>query len=237
MKRQLINSKLWVEQKRGHAFNLDTVLLANFIHLNYRIKKVLDVGTGNGSLALYLSEQTKAKIIGIEIQENRYKQAIHNVAINKLESRIEIVHEDYLKTTYKDVDVIVSNPPFFKVDEHSNLNTDDSITVARHEIHLDLESLLKKVSEQLKFSGKFFMIHRPNRLIELIKLCEKYHLTLKRLQLVYPYSNKQANHILVECVKHGGEQMIIEPPLILYKEKHKLTEQAEKILGGPLNVT
>ena len=226
-----------MEQTRGHSFNIDTVLLAQFIKLNYRIKTVLDVGTGNGSLALYISEKTKAKIIGIEIQELRYKQALVNVKLNNLESQIDIILEDYLNTKYKDIDVIVCNPPFFKVDKSSNLNSDESITIARHEISLDLESLIKKVSETLKFSGKFFMIHRPNRLIEIMRLCDQNQLTIKRIQFVHPYIDKQANHLLIECSKQGKDQMKIEPPLVLYKNKHQLSEQASKILGGSINVT
>lgn len=237
MKRELINSKLIVDQTKGHAFNLDTVLLAQFIQLKYRIKTVIDVGTGNGSLALYLSEKTKAKIIGIEIQEKRYKQALTNVKLNNLESRIEIILDDYLNTSYKDIDVIVCNPPFFKVDKSSNLNTDESIMIARHEISLDLESLIKKVAEQLKYSGKFFMIHRPDRLMEILRLCDQNQLTIKRLQFVHPYSDKQANHLLIQCVKQGREQMKLEPPLILYKDKHQFTDQAKLILGGHINVT
>jgi tRNA1(Val) A37 N6-methylase TrmN6 len=237
LKRQLINSSLWIEQTRGHAFNLDTVLLANFIKLNYKIKTVLDIGTGNGSLALYLSEKTKAKIIGIEIQESRYLQALANVKLNKLESRIDIILNDYLKTDFKDVDAIVCNPPFFKVNKSSNLNLDDSIAMARHEISLDLESLIAKVSEHLKFGGKFFMIHRPDRLMEIIKLCNQHHLTIKRIQLVHSYINKNANHVLIESSKYGKDQLVFEPPLILYQERHRLTEQAAKILGGQLNVT
>jgi tRNA1(Val) A37 N6-methylase TrmN6 len=237
LKRQLINSKLWIEQTRGHSFNLDTVLLAHFVKLNYKIKSVLDIGTGNGSLALYLSEKTKAKIIGVEIQESRYLQALANVRLNQLESRIDIIFNDYLKTDFKDIDVIVCNPPFFKVDKSSNLNQDDSITMARHEIALDLESLIAKVSQHLKFGGKYFMIHRPDRLMEIIRLLDQHHLTIKRIQLVHSYINKKANHVLIECSKYGKDQMIIEPPLVIYQEKHQLTEQAAKILGGHINVT
>lgn len=211
---------------------MDTVLLAHFVKINYNIKSVLDIGTGNGSLALYLSEKTKSKIIGIEIQESRYLQALTNVKLNQLESQIDIILNDYLKTDFKDIDVIVCNPPFFKVDKSSNLNQDESITIARHEISLDLESLIVKVSEQLKFGGKFFMIHRPDRLIEIIRLCDRHHLTIKRLQLVHSYIDKNANHVLIECSKYGKDQMIFEPPLVLYQKKHQLTEQAAKILGG-----
>lgn len=236
MKRKLIHSDLWIKQERNHAFNLDTVLLANFTKLNYKIKTVLDVGTGNGAIALYLSEKTKAKIIGIEIQQTRYEQALANVELNNLGTQIEIIHADYLETDFKQVDAIVCNPPFFKVRQSSNINIEDSVAIARHELNLDLESLIKKVSQQLKYRGKYFMIHRPERLIEVIKLCESHDLTVKRLQFVYPYVDKKANHILIECTKKGNSQLTLDPPLILYNEKHKFTKEAEKILGGQRDV-
>lgn len=226
-----------IDQDRGHAFNLDTVLLADFVKLPYRIKHVIDVGTGNGAIALYLSEKTKAKITAIEIQESRYLKAKDNVSLNQLEHQIEVIHKDYLDTAYMHIDAIVCNPPFFKVNDSSLLNEEESITIARHEVKLDLESLIKKVSEQLKFGGKFFMIHRPDRLSDIFEYTKKYQLELKRLKFVHPYVDKTANHILVECVKQGGKELILEPPLILYKEKHNLTEQAKKILGGDLDVT
>ncbi len=237
MKRALIGSNLEIDQDRGHAFNLDTVLLADFVKLPYRIKHVIEVGTGNGAIALYLSEKTKAKITAIEIQSSRYEKAVKNIKLNHLEKQIEVVHQDYLETKYMHVDAIICNPPFFKVSETSLLNEDEAITIARHEIKLNLESLMKKVSEQLKFGGKFFMIHRPERLSEIFELSKRFQLEIKRLKFVHPYIDKTANHILVECVKQGGKELILEPPLILYQEQHILTEQANKILGGNLNVT
>lgn len=226
-----------IDQDRGHAFNLDTVLLADFVKLTYRIKHVIDVGTGNGAIALYLSEKTKAKITAIEIQDTRFQKAVENVRLNHLENQIEVIHEDYLKTNYQYVDAIICNPPFFKVNKASLLNEDESIMIARHEVKLELESLIKKVSEQLKFGGKFFMIHRPDRLSDILKYTHQYQLELKRMRFVHPYLNKTANHVLIECVKQGGKELILEPPLILYEHKHTLTEQAKKILGGDYNVT
>lgn len=237
MKRKLIHSHLWISQEKGHAFNLDTVLLQDFIRLPYRIKHVIDVGTGNGALALYLSEKTKAKITAIEIQENRFEQALKNVELNQLEDRINVIHLDYLKSSFKDVDVIICNPPFFKVDKHSNINDDDSIAQARHELSLTLEDLISKVSKQLKYGGKFFMIHRPDRIAEIFRLTEQHDLVIKRMQFVHPYVDKKPNHVLFECVKKGGLETIIEPPIIIYKEKHQFTEQAKKIFGGDIHVT
>ena len=237
MKRKLIGSNLVIDQDRGHAFNLDTVLLADFVKLTYRIKHVIEIGTGNGAIALYLSEKTKAKITAIEIQSSRYQKALENVKLNHLEEQIEVVHQDYLTTNYQFVDAIICNPPFFKVHQDSLLNDDESVTIARHEIRLDLKSLLKKVSEQLKYGGKFFMIHRPERLSEIFEYSKNYQLEIKRMKFVHPYADKKANHVLIECVKQGGKELILEPPLILYKEKHVMTNEAIKILGGDFYVT
>lgn len=237
MKRKLIGSNLVIDQDRGHAFNLDTVLLADFVKLTYRIKHVIEIGTGNGAIALYLSEKTKAKITAIEIQSSRYQKALENVKLNHLEEQIEVVHQDYLTTNYQFVDAIICNPPFFKVHQDSLLNDDESVTIARHEIRLELKSLLKKVSEQLKYGGKFFMIHRPERLSEIFEYSKNYQLEIKRMKFVHPYADKTANHVLIECVKQGGKELILESPLILYKEKHVMTDEAIKILGGDFYVT
>ncbi len=237
MKRKLINSNLWISQEKGHAFNLDTVLLQHFVKLPYRIKHVLDIGTGNGAIALYLSEKTKAKITALEIQENRYKQALENVRLNQLENQIEVMHVDYLDTNFQNIDVIVCNPPFFKVDKNSNINEDDSIALARHEITLSLADLIEKVDKQLKYGGKFFMIHRPDRLFEILKVLSQSDCVIKRMQFVHPYIDKKPNHVLFECVKKGGLETIIEPPIIIYKEKYQFTDQAKKIFGGDIYVT
>jgi tRNA1(Val) A37 N6-methylase TrmN6 len=226
-----------IEQERGHAFNLDTVLLQHFVKLPYRIKHVIDVGTGNGAIALYLTEKTKAKITAIEIQKNRYEQAVKNVFLNQLDTQISVIYGDYLKSEYKDVDVIVCNPPFFKVQELEKINQDESIAKARHEISLNISDLIEKVSQQLKYGGKFFMIHRPERFYEIINLLNTHDLVVKRLQFVHPYIDKKPNHVLFECVKKGGLQTIIEPPIIIYKDKHEFTNQAKNIFGGDIYVT
>lgn len=229
LKRQLIGSKHMIKQERGHAFNIDTVLLAHFLKIPYRVKQILDVGTGNGALALYLSELTSAKIIGIEIQEKRCQLARENVVLNSLEKQIQIVCQDYLTTSFHHVDVIVCNPPFFKVSENSRLNLDDATMMARHEVALSLEKLIAKVSADLKDGGKFFMIHRPSRLFEIAQLCHDHHLAIKRVRFVHPYLQKPANHVLIECRKNGEQEITLEAPLILYESHHEYTEEAKKI--------
>ncbi|HAX02249.1 MAG: hypothetical protein A2Y45_02990 [Tenericutes bacterium GWC2_34_14] len=232
MLRTLLGTDLWIEQQSSHAFNLDTILLSHFTRIPVRSKTVLDIGTGAGPLILYLSKKTKAKIIGIEIQEERYLQALKNIKLNHLENRLSCIHQDVKHVNLKDVDVIVSNPPFFKVTESSNLNENEEDTIARHEVMLTLEELISWVSKTLKYGGYFSMIHRPDRFGEIISLLEKYQLIPKRVRFVHPYLGHPAKHVLIEAMKQGSIGMVVEKPLILYIEKHVLTKELTDIYGG-----
>jgi tRNA1(Val) A37 N6-methylase TrmN6 len=232
MLRTLLGTDLWIEQQSRQAFNLDTILLSYFTKIPVKSNVVLDIGTGAGPLILYLSQKTKAKIIGIEIQEERYLQALKNIKLNHLEDRLSCIHQDVKHVHMKDVDVIVSNPPFFKVTETSNLSENEEDTIARHEVMLTLEELITWVSKTLKYGGYFSMIHRPDRFGEIILLLEKYQLIPKRVRFVHPYLDHPAKHVLIEAMKQGSPGLVVEKPLILYIEKHVLTKEMTDIYGG-----
>ena len=232
MLRTLLGTSLLIEQSPKQAFNLDTILLQHFTRIPYRAKRVVDIGTGIGPLMLYLSTKTKAHIIGVEVQEKRYLQALHNIKLNNLEHQLSCMHLDAKDLYLKDVDVIVTNPPFFKLSEKGHVNEDEESRIARHEVLLTLEELLSVVSRNLKFGGHLSMIHRPERLTEIISLCEKVQLTVKRIRFVHPYVDQKPNHVLIEAVKHGQMGTKIEPPLIVYQEKHTLTKEMTDIYGG-----
>lgn len=236
MLRTLIGTELWIDQTESQAFNLDTILLANFVKIPYRTKKILDIGTGAGGLMLYLSQKTKAQIIGIEIQESRVQQAQKNIEINHLENQLSCVFSDVKNIKYKDVDYIVSNPPFFKVNEESNLSLIEEDQIARHEITLNLEDLIQTASSFLKNGGYFAMIHRPDRFEEILRLMAKYHMTIKRIRFVHPYIDKKANHLLIEAMKLGKPGLTVEHPLILYHDKHIMTKELIKLYGGEKDV-
>lgn len=237
MLRTLIGTDLWIEQTESQAFNLDTILLASFAKIPYRTKQILDIGTGVGGLMLYLSQKTKAKITGIEIQANRYEQALKNIQINHLETQLSCVLSDVRALKYKDVDYIITNPPFFKVDEDSHLSMTKEDLIARHEINLTLEELIKTSASFLKNGGYIALIHRPDRFEEIARLMEKYDMVMKRIRFVHPYSHKKANHILVEAMKKGKPGLIIEPPMILYHDKHIMTKELIDLYGGEKDVT
>ena len=237
MLRTLIGTDLWIEQTESQAFNLDTILLASFAKIPYRTKQILDIGTGVGGLMLYLSQKTNAKITGIEIQANRYEQALKNIQINHLETQLSCVLSDVRTLKYKDVDYIITNPPFFKVDEDSHLSMTKEDLIARHEINLTLEELIKTSASFLKNGGYIALIHRPDRFEEIARLMEKYDMVMKRIRFVHPYSHKKANHILVEAMKKGKPGLIIEPPMILYHDKHIMTKELIDLYGGKKDVT
>ncbi len=237
MLRTLIGTNLWIEQTESQAFNLDTVLLANFAKIPYRTKHILDIGTGVGGLMLYLSRKTKSKITGIEIQENRYLQAIRNIEINHLESQLSCVLSDVRELKFKDVDYIISNPPFFRVNEESHLSTTEEDMIARHEIKLTLEDLIQKASSFLKNGGYMTFIHRPDRFEEVVKIIGDNQMVIKRIRFVHPYLHKKANHVLIEAMKNGNPGLVVEAPLILYHDKHIITKELIQIYGGGKDVT
>ncbi|WP_157868355.1 tRNA1(Val) (adenine(37)-N6)-methyltransferase [Acholeplasma palmae] len=207
------------------SFNLDTILLSLFIKTRKSDKKIVDVGTGNGALMLYLSEKTKAKIIGVEIQEKRYHLALENIKLNSLEDQLSCHHIDYNEIDFmKDIDMVVSNPPFFKVNQETKRNLSLDSEIARHEIYLNLEQLIKKTSQILKHGGSFYMIHRPDRLTDIMNLCNKFDLVVKEIQFVHPYIHKEPNHLLIKAVKKGNEGVKILPPLVIYQSQNEYTE-------------
>jgi tRNA1Val (adenine37-N6)-methyltransferase len=235
VKRQLIGSDLWIEQDPDQAFNLDTILLKDFIRVPKKTTRILDFGTGTGVLMLYVSEKTKAKITGIELQETRYQKALINIKLNALDHQLSCVLKDINSldlNDFKDIDLIVSNPPFFKLNDQQKTNLSDEKTIARHEVAMTLEQLIMKAALCLKFGGSFQLIHRPDRLGELVSLMQKYHFEVKRIKMVHPYAHQKANHVLIEATKNGKPGVIVEPPMILYQEKHQMTDALKKLYGG-----
>lgn len=219
-------------------FSLDSIILANFVTIKPKDELICDLGTGNAPIPLYLSLNTKAKIKGIEIQKKSYELALKSVRINMKEEQIEIVNDDIKNATKRFgdgyFDVVVSNPPFFKyVEGKSNINKNDEKTIARHEVLITLDGLIEQASTILKNGGTFAMVHRPDRLVDIIETLRKYRLEPKRLRLVYPKVGSEANHILIEARKNGLEGGLkILPPLIIHEANNKHTEEVRRIYNN-----
>jgi len=238
IKRDLIGTNLIINQNKTNAFNLDTVLLADFIKLNKDVKAIIDYGTGNAGLLLYLSCLTDAKMIGLEVQPELCELAQQNIVENGLDKQITIINvdiNDYVKPGF--VDVVVANPPFFKVNVQKRLSENPLAKIARHEVLIDLKTLIAKMSKQLNNKGVFYMIHRPERLAEITLYLSENKLAIKRLRLVHSYLNAPANHLLIEAKKMSKDGMIVEKPLILYDKPHHLSEELKKIYEGEKYVT
>ena len=218
-----------VQDNEMFNFSLDSVLLPNFITIPKNTKKILDIGCGNAPIPLILSTKTDAKIIGVEIQSDVYALARESIKINNKEDQIEIINED-IKNIEKEWDscsyqIITCNPPFFKYTESSNINKSDYKTIARHEVCLNLDDLLKITSRLLDNNGVFGMVHRPERLLEILETMKKYRIEPKRIQFVYPRPDEEANILLVEGRKNGKPGLKVCNPLYSHKENGEYTDQ------------
>ena len=213
-------------------FSLDSVLLPNFITINKKTKKILDIGSGNAPIPLILSTLTDAQIMAVEIQKDVYEFGKESIKINKLENRIDFINAD-INELYKEIDtetfdIITCNPPYFKVNESSNLNDSEYKTIARHEIKLDLEKLFKIAKKLLKNKGNIAIVHRPERLSDIVSEMKKNNIEPKRIQFVYPSINSEANILLIEGTKNGNPGVKILPPLISHKQNGEYTEQVKQ---------
>ncbi len=210
-------------------FSLDSVLLPNFVTLNKNIKTIMDLGTGNAPIPLILSTKTKAKIIGIEIQKDVYELARKTIEYNSLQHRIELYNLDIreLNNHFKgdSVDIITCNPPYFKVEKESNLNENPHKIIARHEISLTLEDVLKTSRYLLKNNGVLALVHRTDRFLDILRLCSKYGLEVKKIRFIYPKVDSESNMILVEARKNGGVGLKVLPPLYVHEENGDYTEE------------
>ena len=211
------------------SFSLDSVLLANFVSLNKKIERVLDIGCGNAPIPLILSTKTNASITGVEIQPLVYDMAKRSVSINNLDDRIDIVNDDinnYADSIESDsFDVITCNPPFFKVNPDSNFNDSEYKVIARHEVKLDLNQLFKISRKLLKNGGVVSVVHRPDRLIDIISVMRENNIEPKRLRLIYPKVGRECNMILIEGSKNGNSGLKILPPLITHNEDGSYTDE------------
>ena len=222
-----------VQNPDWFSFSLDSVLLPNFVTINKNVKNILDLGTGNAPIPLILSTLTKAKIYGIEIQKDVYDLAQESISINKLDDQIKIINDDMKKLDqYFDAnffDVIVSNPPYFRLEELSKQNDDEHKTIARHEKNINLAELIKIARKYLNNNGTFAMIHRTDRLIEIIEEMRKNNIEPKKVQFIYPKKNSESNMVLIEGRKNGHSGLIVKEPLFIHDEQGNYLDEINKL--------
>lgn len=219
------------------SFSLDAVLLANFSRVpKSGRRKILDLCSGNGVIPLFLSNRTEAKIIGLDIQEKLIDMANRSIQYNQLTNQIEMICGDLRKeiTSLKQgsFDFITCNPPYFKTPAKTELNENEYLTIARHEVLCTLEDVVKACKFYVRPGGRVALVYRPNRLVELLSLLSSYRLEPKRLQFIYPKKGENANMVLVEAVRDGKQGLMTLPPLTIYKDHHRYTKEAEAIIHG-----
>lgn len=216
------------------CFGIDAVLLTGFAVVKEK-ETVLDLGTGTGIIPILLEAKTKGNhFTGLEIQEESVEMADRSVKLNCLEDKISIVKGD-IKEAVKlfplsSFDVITSNPPYMN-NKNGIKNDLQPKSIARHEILCTLDDVIKNTASLLKVGGRFYMVHRPSRLPEIIVTLKKYKLEPKRIRLVHPYINKEPNMVLIESVRHGKPLLKVEPPLIVYESVGKYTDEIYDIYG------
>lgn len=227
-----------IQNTEWFSFSLDSVLLANFANVRNNIK-IIDFCTGNAPIPLFLSTKTNSKIIGVELQKEIYELAKQNISMNKLEDQIEIINEDVLNILNKydtDLfDLITCNPPYFKINEGSKTNENDIKAVARHEIKLKLDDIFRVAKKLLKNNGKIVLVHRTDRLIEIINSMQNYNIEPKRIRFVFPFSNSNSNLVLIEGAKDGKPGLKIEHSIIVHNYDGSYTNEVQMIFNGGKN--
>jgi len=234
---QLFSSDVKIIQNREvFSYSIDSVLLSRFPKLPNR-GMIVDLCAGNGAVGLFASTRTKASIVGVEIQERLADMAERSIQLNGLSDRMFMITDDLKNLPQyfpgSKIDIILCNPPYFKVDEHSNLNESRHYLLARHEISTNLDQICHVAQRTLKSNGRLAMVHRPDRFLDIIETMKQYNLAPKRIQFVYPKRHKEANMLLIEAIKDGSlDGLKILPPLFIHEEDGSYTPEIHEIYYG-----
>lgn len=221
-----------IQNDNMFSFSIDSMLLAAFVNCEKKLKNIIDLGCGNAPIPLYLTLKTKAHIDAIELQSDVFDMAKRSVELNNLENQIDIYNED-LKGIYKIVgankyDVVTSNPPYFKYLESSNINKNDYLTIARHEVKATLEDIVVEAKRLLVDGGAFCMVHRAERLSEIVNTITANCFNIKRIRFVYPKEfDKEALLVLIEARKNSNPGLKVLEPLYIYDATGEYTKEVK----------
>lgn len=223
-----------IQNTDGFCFGMDAVLLSGYAVVKTG-EKALDLGTGTGIIPILLEAKTEGEhFTGLEIQEAMAEMAARSVQLNQLEEKIKIVTGDIKEAGRifgrASFDVVTTNPPYMN-DSHGLKNPALPKAIARHEVLCTLEDVVREGGSVLRPGGRLYMVHRPHRLIEIITMLTRYKLEPKRMKLVHPFVEKEANMVLIEAIKGGKSMIKVEKPLIVYKEPGIYTDEIYDIYG------
>lgn len=209
-------------------FSLDSVLLVNFVTIRLNDKKILDLCTGNAPIPMLLTFKTKAKIYGIELQKEIFDLGIKSIEENRMTNQIELINDNInnINSIFKNgsFDMVLCNPPYFKTNSISILNKNIIKSIARHEVKVDLDCIVKSASYALKNGGTFAMVHRVDRFVEIIDCFRKYKIEPKKIQFIYPKVNSNCYLFMIEGKKNGNCGLKILPSLIVAKNDGSYNE-------------
>ncbi|MBP5678490.1 MAG: tRNA1(Val) (adenine(37)-N6)-methyltransferase [Bacilli bacterium] len=216
------------------SFSLDSIVLANYSTIRHRDHKIIDFCTGNGVIPLILSRRCDKSIEGVEIQEKLYDLACRSVAYNQLEDRIHLTCQD-VKDFSQDpshlnqYDLVLCNPPYFPDLEESTKNLSYEKRIARHEILIDLDTICDCAKKVLKEHGNFCMIHRADRLMDILSAFRNHDLEPKRVKFIHEKIDKESFLVLVEGQRKGSVGLKIDKPLILYQDDGSMTDEYQRL--------
>lgn len=239
-----------IQNEDGFCFGIDSVLLSDFAKDIKNNSAGVDLGTGTGIISILLSAKTKLeKIIGVEIQEDVAEMANRSVILNNIQDKIEILNLDIKdiiqnksnnkeninklienKLQREKFDFVVTNPPYKKLDT-GKVNANENKYISRHELTANLEDFLNVSKYLLKDKGAFYMVHRPDRLVDIIELMRKYKIEPKKIRFVYSSIEKEPSLILIKGIKNANPFLKIDRPLIIYNENGEYTEEIYEIYG------
>ena len=230
----LQNGYWMIQNPEQFCYGIDAVLLASYAKVKER-ERALDFCTGSGIVPILLKAKTKGQhFTGLEIQHESADMAKRSVKYNRLEEWIEIIEGDVCRTEEyfpaASFDVVTCNPPYM-TDQHGLQNPELPKAIARHEILCSFEDVAREAAKVLKPGGRFYLVHRPFRLAEIIMTLGKYKLEPKRMRLVYPYVDREPNMVLLEACRGGRPRMTVEKPLIVYREPGVYMEEIYEIYG------
>lgn len=223
-----------IQNPERFCFGMDAVLLSGFARAKKQ-ERCLDLGCGNGIIPILMEAKTEGKhFTGLEIQPESADMAKRSVALNGLQDRIDIVEGDIKEASKifgaSSFHVVTTNPPYMTA-QHGLTNVYEAKTIARHEVLCNLEDIIRESARLLMPGGRFYMVHRPFRLAEIISLMVQYRMEPKRMRLVYPYVDREPNMVLIEGLRGGKSRMTVEKPLIVYKEPGKYTDEIYDVYG------
>lgn len=223
-----------IQSKDKFCFGMDAVLLSGFAEAKSG-EKVLDLGTGTGIIPILMEAKTNGEhFTGLEIQHESAEMATRSVEMNELQDKINIVTGDIKEASGifggAAFHVITTNPPYMN-ENHGLKNPEMPKAIARHEVLCNLEDVIRESAKMLKPKGRFYMVHRPHRLVDIISLMRQYKIEPKRIRMVHPFADKEANMVLIEGCRGGKSMVKVEKPLIVYKEQGVYTDEIYDIYG------